>query len=332
MSEKFDASSSYGEVELDDAWRDSTSPEIRANLKNWATVPARKIILDHPLQLDIETTTKCNLKCPFCPRTQMIEAGEFADESAFMSRDDYLRIINQAVRIGVRSLKLNYLGEPLLHKNVAWQVGVAKIAGISMVVMNSNGTALTKKNARELLRAGLDGLFISLDAANPADYEAQRVGASFGKVVDNIYGFDKLRRELRPSCQLRISMILYDDPKWEEQFRALQAMWRGVADAVGASRHVDHSNIAGGNAYPEVPGWWCAQPFQRLMLKNNGNATICCFDSADEAIVGNWKKESISDIWNGPRHREIVEKHAAGRYFDIPLCRKCFLPLAEKPA
>ena len=45
--------------------------------------------------------------------------------------------------------------------------------------------------------------------------------------------------------------------------------------------------------YSEVKGYHCAQPFQRMFLKFNGNVTICCVDDKDETIVGNWREENL---------------------------------------
>ena len=55
--------------------------------------------------------------------------------------------------------------------------------------------SLNEKNSESLLRAGIDGLFISFDAVNPKDYENQRVGATLGRTIDNLYRFVKLRNK-----------------------------------------------------------------------------------------------------------------------------------------
>ena len=77
---------------------------------------------------------------------------------------------------------------------------------------------------------------------------------------------------------------------------------------------------------PEVPGFWCAQPYQRMFMKYNGNVTICCVDDKDEVVVGNWHSEKLYDIWNGPKYREIRDLHSSGKYHEMELCRKCYLP------
>ncbi len=325
--ETFDANATYSEVVFSNAWQEHRPESYHQYRRDWQEVPASKTELDFPLNLDIETTTRCNLLCPMCPRTLLVEKGEFND-FGFLTREEYKSIIDQGSRHGVRSVKLNYLGEPLLHKDVAWQVAYAKEKGILDVLMNSNGTALTAKVGRGLLEAGIDGLFLSFDAVNPADYERQRVGTTMGRVIDNLYSFIKLRNEIRPGCQVRVSMVMYDDPKWHEQFEALQVMWKGLVDAVGYGYYVERDHGVNGD-YPEVPGFHCAQPYHRMFLKNNGNVTICCFDDKDEVIVGNWRQQKLHEIWNGEAYRAIRRLHAEGRYYEMAICRKCYLPVSE---
>jgi radical SAM protein with 4Fe4S-binding SPASM domain len=325
---EFDANATYSEITFSEEWKKHRPLAYHQYRRDWHEQPKRKEAADFPLHLDIETTTHCNLKCPMCPRTLMVEQGTF-DENGFITRDEYKSVIDQGTAHGVRSIKLNYLGEPLLHKDVAWQVAYAKEKGVIDVLMNTNGSALTKKNGRALLEAGVDGVFVSFDAVNPKDYEKQRAGTTIGRTIDNLYSFAKLRNEIRPGCQVRVSMVMYDDPKWMRQFQALQVMWDGIVDAVGYSWYTERDSAVINERLP-VEGFHCAQPFHRMFLKNNGNVTVCCFDNHDEVVVGNWKKEKLYDIWNGEPYRAVRRIHAEGRYRDIDMCKRCYFPVSFK--
>jgi Iron-sulfur cluster-binding domain/Radical SAM superfamily len=324
---EFTPNETYKEETYSEAWKNHRSPEYFAYRKLWDEAPRNKRELDFPIHLDIETTNYCNLKCPMCPRTIMVDRGTFG-EVGRMTREHYASIIDQATAHGVKSVKLNYLGEPMVHKDVVWQVEYAKKKGVLDVMMNSNATALTDKVARGLLAAGLDNLFISFDAISPDLFEQQRVGTSIGAVLDNAYNFIKLRNQGYPHVQVRISMVMYNEPKWLEQFEGLKTMWKGLVDAVGFGFYTERAPDVRGE-YPEVPGFWCAQPFQRMFLKYNGNATVCCVDDKDEMVVGNWHKEPLLDIWRGEEFTRIRRLHAEEKYYSLPLCRKCYLPISE---
>lgn len=324
---QFDANETYHEIEYNDNWRQLRSPEYHDYRKAWDEIPRKKTILPFPIHLDIETTNICNLRCPMCPRTVLLANDEFSPLGN-ITKEEYKSMIDEGVKHGLKSIKLNYLGEPMVHPDVVWQVAYAKEKGIVDVMMNSNGTLLSDKMAKDLLEAGLDNLFISFDAVDPADYEVQRIGTSIGKVIDNVYNFIKLRNERKPDCQIRISMVMYKDPKWMEQFEAMKVMWKNLVDTIGYGYYVERERDRQGE-YPEVPDFHCAQPFQRMFLKYNGNVTICCVDDKDETIVGDWRKDGLYDIWNGEAYKEIRELHGSGCYYKMDMCRKCYLPVSS---
>ena len=324
---EYDANKTYHEIVYSTKWEEKRPHEYWEYRKKWTEYPKNKYLSDFPLHLDIETTNVCNLKCPMCPRTILLQKHQFSAQG-YMTKVDYKNIIDQAVENGVYSIKLNYLGEPLLHKEVVWQVEYAKNAGIIDVMMNSNGDLLSKELGEDLLKAGLDKLFISFDSISPDIYETQRKGTSLGKVVDNLYRFLKVRNEKYPDTHVRVSMVMYKTDEWISQFEGLKAMWKNLVDAVGYGFYVerDYSKVG---KYPKVDDFYCEQLFQRMFLKYNGNITVCCVDDQDEYIVGNWKKEKLKDIWHSPAYKNIRKKHLESNYLDINMCSKCYLPISD---
>ena len=323
---EFDANHSYSEQVYRDQWKEHRSDAYFEYRRLWEEIPRKKITSDFPIHLDIETTNICNIKCPMCPRTEMINKDIFG-EIGRMTKKDYADIIDQATEFGCKSIKLNYLGEPLAHKDVVWQVEYAKQKGIVDVMMNSNATLLDKKRGRALLEAGLDNLFISFDAIAPDLYEQQRVGTTLGKVVDNVHEFVKLRNKSFPHVQVRVSMVMYKEQEWLEQFEGLKIMWKRLVDSVGYGFYTERDRNTFGE-YPKVDGFWCSQPYQRMFLKYNGNVTICCVDDQDETVVGNWRQMRLRDIWHNEAYQEIRRIHSENQYYKMEMCRKCYFPVS----
>lgn len=305
-------------------WEKDRTKEYFEYRRNWSEYPNKRFISEFPLHLDIETTDLCNLKCPMCPRTIM-DTTEKISKHKYITKEEYIYIIDQAVEHGVKSIKLQYLGEPLLHKDIVFQVEYAKKKGILDVMLNTNAVLLTKDMGKKLLEAGLDKLFISFDAVNPKLYEEQRVGTTIGKVIDNIYTFIKLRNEISPRTFIRLSMVMYDDPIWKQQFEAMKVMWDGLVDALGYGIFNEKDDTKRFE-YDKVDGFVCEQIFQRMFLKCNGNVTICCTDEHDTFNIGDWRKEKLYDLWNSPKYKEIRSNHMNNNYDKYELCRKCFLP------
>lgn len=323
-SYEFDANETYQEQVCSEAWKNHRPPAYFDYRQQWDEVPRNKVDLEFPLHLDIETTTVCNLKCPMCPRTEMLAKNTFS-EVGRMSREQYASIIDQGAEHGLKSVKLNYLGEPLAHKDVVWHVQYAKERGILDVMMNSNATLLKPEMSEALLEAGLDNLFVSFDAISPDLFEQQRVGTTIGKVIDNLHAFIQLRNRRFPHVQVRLSMVMYDDPLWRAQFEGIKTMWGRLVDGIGYGHYTERDPDLRGE-YPEKPGFWCAQPYQRMFLKYNGHVTICCLDDKDELVLGDWRNQKLYDIWNSPEYKNIRHLHATGRYYEMGLCRKCHIP------
>lgn len=321
---EFNPNETYNEVVYRDDWKRHRPTSYFDYRRAWDEVPRNKMVMDFPIHLDIETTNVCNLKCPMCPRTMLVERDEFSP-LGLMTREEYASIIDQGMEHGLQSIKLNYLGEPLAHKDVVWQVEYAKKKGVLDVMMNSNATLLRPQRGEELMQAGLDNLFVSFDAISPDLFADRRVGTTIGRVIDNVYQFVKLRNAKYPHVQVRISMVMYKEQKWLDQFEGLKIMWRDLVDAVGFGFYTERDPNAQGD-FPEIPGFWCAQPFQRMFLKYNGNVTICCVDDKDEVIVGNWREQPLHTIWHSEAYNEIRRLHGSGDYYKMAMCRKCYLP------
>jgi len=129
------------------------------------------------------------------------------------------------------------IGEPLAHPDIIRMVRQAKGAG-RRVELISNGMLLSRDVAAELVAAGLDTLWISLDSTEVESFEAIRAGADFSTIMENIRGFNRLRfypynytpRYARPKVELGVSFVLMKSNL--EQFSKLLKM----AGRLGISR------------------------------------------------------------------------------------------------
>jgi len=135
----------------------------------------------------IEPTNRCNLECRTCIRNVWDEPlGE-------MSSATFERIVE-----GLHSFSppptvfFGGLGEPLSHPHIVEMVEQAKTLG-SSVELITNGTLLTKDLSKQLIEAGLDLLWVSLDGATPESYADVRLGAVLPEVLTNLANFRKAR-------------------------------------------------------------------------------------------------------------------------------------------
>ena len=53
----------------------------------------------------------------------------------------------------------------------------------------------------------------------------------------------------------------------------------------------------------------CPEPFKRMTLRGNGDVLGCCSFYAVDLVMGNWKKESLGEIWNSEKMKKLRGKN-----------------------
>jgi MoaA/NifB/PqqE/SkfB family radical SAM enzyme len=111
----------------------------------------------HPILAHVIPTRRCNLSCTYC--------NEFDDVSQPVPIEEMYRRIDHLARLGV-SIITQSGGEPLLHPDLDKIIARVRHHG-RLAGMITNGYLLTADRIRQLNRAGLDHLQISIDNVMP---------------------------------------------------------------------------------------------------------------------------------------------------------------------
>ena len=124
--------------------------------------------------LRLSITDRCNLRCKYC----MPHGVEFTPHEQILTYEEFLRVARAAVHLGIPRFKITG-GEPLVRKGVTDFIAALKrLPGVEEVTLTTNGVRLAEL-VPALKAAGVDGVNISLDAADPETFQA-------------ITGFDQL--------------------------------------------------------------------------------------------------------------------------------------------
>lgn len=243
----------------------------------------------------------------------------------------FQEIIDQAAAGGAYSIKLNHLGEPLLHPRVVDMVKYAKGRDLE-VMMNTNATLLSRELAEDLLVAGLDDIFFSIDSPYPEEYEAIRRGACFDQVIDKVRSFVEIKEKLgKNHVQTRASMVLRpidsNDPGRREDFIQLM-MALGVAE-VGFGLLTDMT-VDYRQAYGHVANFVCRDPYHRLFVFWDGAIGPCCGEWERGYLVGHMAENRLADVWHNQRYQALRQAHEQGHYDRIPICRACSVPFLSQ--
>jgi MoaA/NifB/PqqE/SkfB family radical SAM enzyme/pimeloyl-ACP methyl ester carboxylesterase len=145
-----------------------------------ASVELAEEAAGEPLFVNIEVTTRCNLRCAFCARSSSSCSGRD------MSRDTFRRILDLLPH-GYR-VTLVGLGESLLHPEIADLVADAAQRG-RRVALVTNAMGLTEETGAKLVAAGLDAITFSLDAVSQGVADLVREGSDIERILTNIRNF-----------------------------------------------------------------------------------------------------------------------------------------------
>ncbi len=165
----------------------------------WAYLTRRADVRALPVEYIVETTAKCNLYCPMCPRETHKQPKEDMSEGVFE------RLVRESGETAEHMMLIG-LGEPLLDPRIFDRIHYCETHGIS-TLLSTNGTLLDETNARRLLDTPIKHVTMSFDGATKESYEFYRKGARFEKVRDNFVRFARLKHERRAPVQIVAQMV-----------------------------------------------------------------------------------------------------------------------------
>lgn len=304
----------------------------RINLEN-RTKLEEAIPLDTPLILFVDPSSSCNFKCKFCPTGDPELIRETGRWQGQLEWNLYLKIIEdlKAFPKPLKVMRLYKDGEPLLNTHFADMVRLAKESGVAETVdTTTNGFLLTPKVIQPVLEAGLDRINISVDGLSDEqflEFTGRRV--DFKKFVENI----KLLYAAKGDCE--ISIKIAGDHMCEDDKKKFYDTFGNYADRVfienmapcwpefDVEERCDITINQGIYDQPIAEVNTCPYIFYSLAINAEGLVSLCFLDWARKLLIGDVRKDSLSEIWHGDLlHRHRVA-HLEGRRKDDPFCAEC---------
>lgn len=288
--------------------------------------------LRFPMYYEIETVNTCNAACKMCTINKWRESRD-----PFMSPELFKKMADELIKYKdiVRTVNLCRDGEPLMDKKLEEKITYLKKGGIKHITFSTNASILTKKRALSLLTSGLDEIMFSIDGLKKETFEKIRAGLKFEKIVNNVLQFIKLRDDLLSGVKIRVRMVIQRENL--EEVEAWGRYWRSVLqkqDSVHAKNvHSWGNKLENFIAVQEMEklSTPCTSTFSTMIIRYNGDVTICPLDYDFKYVSGNIGDRSIKDIWqNGTHFKKFRELHLQGLRDDFVLCKGCRLWDADK--
>ena len=270
-----------------------------------------------PVEFIVETTAKCNIYCPMCPRETHKQPKEDMEDTIFR------RLVQDAGK-SAEHMMLIGLGEPLLDPKIYERIEYCEAHGI-YTLLSTNGTLLDEKASARLLASPLQHITLSFDGSTKESFEFYRKGARFEKVRDNFVRFARMKKERGANVQVVVQMVRMEK-NWNE-VADFTRFWQSVPGVDQVRIKADETNLMQPTSGHEAGEWKhpCHYLWRGPMyVKHNGDVYPCCQSyMLDGAPVGNIGRESLGEIWNGEPMREMRKAHVTGRAGEIPVCSRC---------
>lgn len=281
-------------------------------------------IHSYPIIFQIEPTNHCPMNCVMCPRQYMKR------EKGYMDFGLFKRIIDQ-IKVYDNHVQLHHFGDPLMHPQISEFIRYCKEKGVK-TNMSVNPILLTKKTSEQIIDSGLDRIYISLDSVDDESYkEIRGIKADYEKAVSNIKYLAELKtKKQKKTPKITVGLIYMKSTK--DEVKKFKENWKikGIDEVCikpftgfgmqSILTHADESTLKKIEMGCEYP---CFLPWRSITIMWDGRVVPCCYDYDGKYVIGDLKKESLKEIWNNKRMKELREQHIKKRFGENNLCGYC---------
>lgn len=301
-------------------------------------IPAKYLcaVAPAPKSVKIEISPRCNYRCGFCAlRNREVQPKWDMDFELFK------RITREMREAGVEEIGVFYLGESFMNPRLL--VDCIRFTKQELkfpyVFLTSNASMAFPEAVEECMKAGLDSLKWSCNAADETQFEQIMAvsGKLFHRSLDNIRGAHEVRQQHGYKTGLYASSIKYDGEQFEKMETLLDEKVRPYVDqhywlplySMGAfatqrEEELGYRPTAGNqgrlDALREPLPCWSA--FTEGHVTAEGMLSACCFDATANWTMGDLNKTSFMEAWNSER---FVSLRAAHLRKDVAgtVCENC---------
>jgi MoaA/NifB/PqqE/SkfB family radical SAM enzyme len=308
---------------------------------------ARRLPLSTPITIHIDPCNLCNFRCIFCPQGDLDLLKKVGRPKGFMDLELFKKAISDLAEFEdqVVVLSLYKDGEPLLNKNIAKMIQIAKEMKVAHIVdIATNGSLLNENMATAILNSRLDAITISVEQINSGGYKSiTQVYSDYDSILRNVSYLYKLKNSCSSKINVKAKIIL--NLLSENEHKTFIKDFGPITDLVeinglmGWSRSSLKDFTLGEKITTGIDGFsplakarkTCSLPFTSMAINFDGAVSVCCNDWSHGLIVGDIKNEKLIDIWNGEKLYNVRMLHISGKREDLNVCNDCQYILGMPP-
>lgn len=325
-------------------------------------------VRSYPYYVTLEPSDVCQLRCPTCA-TGIENEAKRAGKKFIVRRQrtklglDLYDALLEEMGEYLFHLTLFNWGEPLINRNLPEIIRRAKALEIQTEINTNLSLHLSDEYIEDLLSAGLDYLYASIDGFSQEVYEIHRVGGNMELIKKNLERFASTRDRLGLDTDISYNFLVFShnehevsaaesyckevgirfmrreanvhDPKWLPSYRKQEApipLWNETPVELSSDM---------GERPREV--WWalpegrsvpsrCSWHYGYTCISSGGNVVPCCVVMTEKHDVGTFEpgQAPFAAIWNNDivksGRASFSEQQADGFEKAEHICTACPLP------
>jgi radical SAM protein with 4Fe4S-binding SPASM domain len=283
----------------------------------WSYLRGDTKIAALPVEYIVETTAKCNLYCPMCPREIYRQPKEDMTDEVFE------RLVSESGATAEHVMLIG-LGEPFMDRKIFDRIEYCERHNVS-TLLSTNGTFLDEAASDRLLRSPLKHITLSFDGATKETFEYYRKGARFEKVRDNFVRFARMKHERKAPVQVVVQLVKME--RNEGEIEDFMRFWSSKPGIDQVRVKADETVLLQPGASHPAADWKhpCHYLWRGPMyVKHNGDVYACCQSyMLGGSPVGHIGESSLGEIWNAPEMQRMRSLHVDGRANEIDICARC---------
>jgi MoaA/NifB/PqqE/SkfB family radical SAM enzyme len=289
-----------------------------------------------PKSVKIEISPRCNYRCGFCAlRTREVQPKWDMDFGLFK------RLTREMREAGVEEIGVFYLGESFMNPRLLVDC-IAYLKGelaVPYVFLTSNASMAFPEAVEACMKAGLDSLKWSVNAADEAQFEKIMgvAGRLFHRALENVQSAWTTRACGGYRTGLYASSIKYDGEQLTRMEKLLAERVRPYVDmhywlplysmgAFAAQREAElgYRPTAGnqgriGALRDPLPCW---SAFTEGHVTAEGKLSACCFDATANWTMGDLTQSSFLEAWHSQPFVALRTAHL-NRDVRGTVCERC---------
>ncbi len=260
-----------------------------------------------------------------------------------MRQDLFETIIQECSKHSEVQRIIPYLmNEPLCDSRIVEKINCAKdLNPRACIHIITNGTLLCDAISNALIESRADWVGISVHAIRPETYAAVSGHTNGVEIIARIDAFVKQALKKRENGFVMVNLVRDARFLGDSEVQQALAHWKGLG--VRRLEYYGAPISRAGNVaemyrvrHTQINGCKTIWNNESLCILQNGDVLLCCMDWQRELLIGNVRTESIEEIWNGKRRKNVLAK-IFGDISTAPefICKRCedAIPLkTEKPA